>query len=308
MLLGIFIIAIATIFIVYNICKIFGVTEKNRGISKAEQYIKEDRKTATKRDKEKSKLNFYTSLTNGVRGIVMSDISYEEHRYIIDRLDLRSKILNRLYTPEELKGKYLLLFYIGLVLLPMGMLSLFFAVVGIALILIYIMYLPFYKQKVEDEDLIIDTYFIDLFLLMYSRLKMGSRARLQSVLESYTDSLEASADAKVKAVMLKFSRFFLNNLSMYEDHEAVPKLLERYHSATIRNFCNVATQALQGVNNADSLLSFKIELTRRKTDIMKNRAIAMRRKGQLAIYLTYVILFIFVVVGWYSKLPKGLLK
>lgn len=308
MALAVVIIGVATVFIVYNICKIFGVTEKNKGISKAEQFIREDRKTATKRDREKGKLGFYTAMTNGIRGIVLGDISYEEHRYIIDRLDLRSKVLNRLYTPEELKGKYLMLFYIGLVFMPLGFIASFFMFIGIILILIYIFYMPYYKQKVADEDTIIDTYFIDLFLLMYSRLKLGSRARLQSVLESYTDSLEASTDANVKAVMLKFSRFFLNNLSMYEDHEAVPKLLERYHSATIRNFCNVATQALQGVNNADSLLSFKIELTRRKTDIMKNKAQVMRRKGQLAVYLTYVILFIFVVVGWYSKLPRGLFK
>ena len=304
--LAIFIIAVATIYIVVNILKIFGVFERSRGISKAQSYIKEDKKLSTKRNKERGKLGLYTALTNGVRGIVLSDFRYEEHKYVIDRLELRSKILNRLYTPEELKGRYLLLLYLGLISISLGLLVKFFLLVGIVLIAIYFLYMPYYKQKVADEDAIIDIYFIDLFLLMYSRLRMGSKARLQTVVESYTNSLEAFADVKVRDVMLKFSRYFLNNLSMYEDHEAVPKLVERYHSATIRNFCNVATQALQGIDNADSLLSFKIELTRRKTDIMKKRAEAMRAKGQRAIYVIYIILAMFVIVGWYSKLPKGL--
>jgi hypothetical protein len=49
----------------------------------------------------------------------------------------------------------------------------------------------------------------------------------------------------------------------------VPKLREKYHSPVIVNFCNVATQSLQGIDNLDSLLTLKMELTRRKAQLME---------------------------------------
>ena len=159
------------------------------------------------------------------------------------------------------------------------------------------------KQKIQDEDEVINMYFIDLYLLMYSKLKQGSKARLQKVVESYIDTLKVSSNVEVQFVMTKFARFFLNNLTMYEDHVAVPKLRERYRSATIVNFCNIAAQALQGIDNGDNLLTLKQELVRRKTDMMKAKAEKLRIQGERSLVLIYVILFIFIGVGWYSKLP-----
>ena len=105
--------------------------------------------------------------------------------------------------------------------------------------------------------------------------------------------------------MLKFARYFLNLLAMYEDHQAVPKLRDIYHSATIINFCNIASQSLQGVDNFDNLMTFKLQLVDRKTVIMRKRQQQILASGERSIYAIWVILFIFVVVGWYSKLPTG---
>ena len=78
-----------------------------------------------------------------------------------------------------------------------------------------------------------------------------------------------------------------------------------YHSATIINFCNVATQALNGIENADNLLTFKMQLVERKTNLMRRNSQKILRKGERSIYAIWVILGIFIVVGWWSKLPKG---
>ena len=93
---------------------------------------------------------------------------------------------------------------------------------------------------------------------------------------------------------------------MYEDHIAVPKLRDSYKSATIINFCNVATQSLNGVDNFDNLLTFKMQLTDRKTNLMRKRQQKILAAGNRSIYAIWVILFIFIVVGWKSKLPTGL--
>ena len=106
--------------------------------------------------------------------------------------------------------------------------------------------------------------------------------------------------------MLKLSRYLLNLLALYEDHVAIPKLREAYHSATIINFCNVATQSLNGVENADNLLSFKMQLVDRKTELMRKRQQKILQAGERSIYAIWIILFIFVIVGWYSKLPTGM--
>ena len=105
--------------------------------------------------------------------------------------------------------------------------------------------------------------------------------------------------------MLKLAKYLLNLLSLYEDHVAVPKLKEIYHSATIINFCNVASQSLNGVENYDNLLTFKMQLVERKTELMRQRSAKLVRNGERSIYLIYLILFIFIIVGWYSKLPIG---
>lgn len=301
------IIVLMTILVVYMVLREFGVFEFQTTTNKPMEEIKEARKNKRKRSAEQRKLALYASVVNMFRGILMTESQYENHRYWIARLELRNKVLNRFYTPEEYRGRYALFLLIGILFIPVGV---FFKPVliltGISVIM-FVTYPTGLRQQIEDEDIIIDNNFLDLYLLMYSRLKMGSRARLQSVVESYIETMQRTSDPVIKDVMLRLARYMLNTLSQYEDHVAIPKLRERYNSATIINFCNVAGQALQGVNNADNLLTFKMQLVERKTLAMKKRSERIYQWGLRSIYLVWVILFTFVAIGWYSKLPTDFL-
>jgi len=300
-------IFVLTAYAVYNILKYFGVFETNVGIPKLSNEVKLEKEASSKRNIERKKLRLYSQTCEYFRILAMPDSVYRNHRYFIDRLEIRSDILDRTLTPEEVRGKYLLLVVIGVLVTPIGVIfPLVWAFTG-ASIALFMTYTGYYMQKISDEDEIIDIYFLDLYLLMYSRLRMGSKARLQSVVESYIETLNTSANLEMRAVMLKFSRFLLNNLSMYEDHMAIQHLRDRYRSATIINFCNVGSQALQGVDNGDTLLTFKMDLVRKKTDAMKQNAEVSYQKGNRSIYLIYIILFIFIGAGWMSKLPVGMM-
>lgn len=300
------IIIVLTVYAVFTILRLFGVFEFNAGTSRLKEEIERDKTLATQRSRERKKLKFYASLTNYLKSVVMNEYAYEQHRYIVERLEIRSKALDRTLTPEEFKGKFLTILGIGVFSIPLCLISKIFLIIPIVCVVLYVAYKPFYLQKVRDEDDIIDLYFIDLYLLMYSRLKKGSSGRVLPVIESYIDTLNQSPDSDMKSAMLKFSVFFASNLNMYTDHVAIPKLKERYRSATISNFCNTATQALQGVDNGDTLLSFKMDLVQKELNAMEIRANKLFEKGQRSIYLIYVILFIFIIAGWMSKIPAGM--
>lgn len=162
-----------------------------------------------------------------------------------------------------------------------------------------------FSRRISDENAIIDDYFIDLYLLLFSKLRQGSRARLQSTLDNYYFSLDNQAETEELRVMKKFVRHFLNLVALYEDHVAVMKIRELYPQATIINFCNIASQAMQGIDNYDSLISYKMQLIDRKRNIMRRKAEHLLAMGTRSIYLIWIILFIFIIVGWYSKLPTG---
>ena len=301
-----YIVVLATAFAVYNILRLFGVFEFSKKNSKIVSIIEEDRKKNKARKREIKKLAFYAQITEMFYGIIMNAVVNENHQYFIQRLDIRSEILNRQLTPEELRGKHFLPVVVGIICIPLGLFFPLLFVVPILALAYWSMYQTIYRQRIHDEDLVIDDWFIDMYLLMYSQLRRGSRARLQNVVESYINSTETQQDKHVKEVMLKLAHYLLNLLSLYEDHVAVPKLKDIYRSATIINFCNVAGQALNGIDNSDNLLTFKMSLTDRKLTMMRKRSEKMIARGERSIYLIYIILFIFIAVGWYSKLPTDM--
>ena len=300
------ILVLATIFAVYNILKLYGVFEFSVRPRKTVNEIEEKRKYNKKRKLETKKLGLYSAPVDLFRGIFMSDITYEKHKYYIQRLELRSEPLDRLLTPEEVRGKRVLPLLLSLIFIPLGIFFPVVILIPIAFLANLLTYQTAYKVKIADEDDIIDNQFINLYLLMYSKLKQGSRARLQGTVENYINTLEGSKSTEESRVMLKFSRYFLNLLALYEDHVAVPHLRDVYHSATIINFCNVATQSLNGIENFDNLLTFKMQLTERQINMMRKRQQEILRRGERSIYAIWIILIIFIAVGWVSKMPTGM--
>ena len=300
------IVVIATVFAVYNILVYYGVFEIASRPRKTIDEIEIKRKRNKKRKFERKKLEVYASSINLFRGIFMSELTYQQHQYYIQRLELRSEPLDRLLTPEEVRGQRVLPLLLSLLVIPIGM---FYPVVFILPVLAFInlaSYQTLFKARIADEDEIIDNYFIDLYLLLYSKLRQGSRARLQGTVENYINTLEGTKDTEESKVMLKFARYFLNLLSLYEDHVAVPHLRDNYRSATVINFCNIATQSLNGVDNFDNLITYKMQLTERRTKLMRERQQKILAKGERSILLIWIILFIFIIVGWYSKMPTGM--
>lgn len=293
------------LYAIFFIARKYGVLENSVGVDEHKEKVREREKSNKQRKKERSKLAFYGSVSTLFGGLLLSASNKADHKFIISRLDLRSKILDRLYTPEELRGKYCLFAIVGVACIPLSVFIKPLLIITVATFIIFSFYKRRYLIKIQDEDDIIDVYFIDLFLLLYSRLRMGSKGRLATVVKSYIDTLKSMDDCTMQIAMLKLSQFLINNLTMYPDHVAVPILIERYKSAVVVNFCNVATQALQGIDNSDTLLTFKLDLMKRKSNLMKENAEKLRVKGNRAIYLIWVILFVFILVGWYSKLPTG---
>ena len=297
------ILGVCTLFIAYMILKYFGVMEVfGVNIDRSSEVIKKEKSDNKKREREKTRLEIYTQVTNMFRGILLPPAKEADYKYYLGRLKYKSDVLNRSITPEEFVGKKFLLLCLGVVILPLGIFFKPAYILGVFLILYFFLKPVFMQRKIMDEDEIIDLYFIDLYLLLYSKLRQGSKARLSSVVESYVDTLHTSNNAEMKRVMLGLAEFLLNNLSMYPDHEAVPLLRERYKSATIVNFCNVASQALQGIDNADTLLTFKMALVEKKAQAMRKTAQKLRIKGERSIYLIYVLLFIFIGMSWASKI------
>lgn len=298
-------IVIITVFAVYNILSLFGVFEFASRPSKTVSEIDTRRKFNKKRGRVAKWLGLLSSCTSLFRNIFMPPAVYERHAYYIKRLEIRNEVLDRMFTPEELRGRYVFPFLVSLLFLPLGVFVPVFFIFPVLSLLVLLTYQGVYKAKVADEDAILDNYFIDLYLLLYSKLRQGARARLQGTVEGYINTLENSRRSVEYDVMMKFSKYFLNLLSAYEDHVAIPHLRDYYNSATVINFCNIATQALIGVDNFDNLLTFKMQLTERRTRIMIERQQKILAKGERSIYLIWLILFVFIAVGWYSKLPKG---
>ena len=310
-----YVLAVAVLWLVWQILKHYKVLSFAKGnkifIDDADERAWE----IGQRDRAKRLLGYY-SLVCACFSRWLFDVHLEkEYKFAIERLNIASKPLGRLLTPCELRGKYIIILLSGvffglLALLFKFFLPLFilFAFVASALLLWYIVHRQYYTTRINDEDLLIDLYFVDLFLLMYSGLKKGSRARVMPVMESYVASLKQIGDRQAKLVMLKFSQFFLNNLSMYEDSEAVKRLCDKYRSATIVNFSNVASQSLQGVDTSEALLSFKMQLLSKRQLHLEEKSKKLVARGEKAILLIFVILFQFVVLGWLSKLPLGALQ
>lgn len=300
---AVILLVIFTTFCVVRILQVYGVFERSKGVDELSKDIKERKKNQENIEFEKWVLGMFENVCGVFKAIVLPESKYSVYKFYIDRLDIRSEVLDRPYTPEELKGKDLCIFLLGLVFIPLAFVFPIVLVVTGLCTFKYVMGESLLKQKVADEDKVIDDHFIDLYLMLHPKLKKGSKARLAPTVDTYVKALDITEDVEVAKVMRKFGMFFLNNLSLYEDHVAVPKLRERYRSATIVNFCNVATQSLQGIDNEDILVSTRMELIRKKkiraTELAQKRA----DKAKRSIVLIFVNLGIFIVLSWVSKLP-----
>lgn len=233
-----------------------------------------------------------------------------EYKYLIERCDVRVKTLNRYIKPIELLGVFRLIKFICVLLTALILIVSFsfFSLIPLLGCFCDRLYLGKLRMKIEVEDEEIEADFPDLYLLLYSRLVKGAHARLEPSIREYVNSLDTMyGNGKSHMAIRKFCSTLCANIDIYGDESmAVRKMRDRYHSPTVVNFCNLATQALSGVNNSDKLLTFKTELSQARLKAMDAYATKLVQKGEKAVYIVYIVLFEFILLSWVSKVDLSL--
>lgn len=280
----------------------------SKGTKKAKLDIRVSKALAKKR-KRTSKLFSYFRLVDKYVGFRLKSSKKKEYDFKLSRLDLFIPILSRSVTSIELSGIFKTI-QAGSILLSLVL----FVLSGKAFSFVFLILLfsPAYfdlyaVSKIRDEDDKIERDFPDLYLVLYSRLLNGTKNRLAPTLQDFLDSLDSSSHLDVDtSAIRKFVLDFRNNIELYADDTlALMHLREKYHSVMIVNFCNLAVQSMRGIDNKDKLLSFKIELSSRRKEIMSARADKLVEKGSRAVMLVFLILFQFVALSWYAKLSQA---
>lgn len=292
------------------IITVIWVTKKYNmwGSSKGSQKAKEEKKFDDKLYKKRKMMAWLMKQCEGFCKTIGGGLSEKERFDWVFRISRRRMVvpvLERDIKPEEIVGiiraVMFLLVAIGILgyLVTQGFIFIIFIPVAI--------FLPTAIKYVIDESIVQDDAelekdFPDLYLLLYSRLGRGANARLGPTLTDYYNTLDTMYDKNEHVVMRRFLQDFRNAIDLYSDEmQAIPLIREKYKSATIVNFCNLAMQSLRGVDNKDKLLAFKMELTSKRRKEMQDTAQKLVEKGNKVIMIIFVILFQFIVISWASK-------
>lgn len=233
-----------------------------------------------------------------------------EYKYIIERCEIRVKRLNRYIKPIEIVGIFRLIKFICVLCSLILFIVSFnwFSFLPMWGVFVDKFYMGWNRTKIEAEDEEIEADFPDLYLLLYTRLVKGANARLEPSVREYMNSLDTMyGEGKGHSAIRKFCSTLCANIDIYGDESmAVKKMRDRYRSPTVINFCNLATQALSGVDNSDKLLTFKTELSQARLRAMEQYADNLVRKGERAVYIVYVVLFEFIILSWVSKIDLSM--
>lgn len=223
----------------------------------------------------------------------------------INRMMSPLKYVERTIKPLELIGAFKLADFMGSFIAVFGYFAFYNPIflAGFACFLLKPAFAFYADDVIRTEDKEIERDFPDLFLLLYSRLINGAHIRLAPTLNDYLTSLDALHNQQDKKSIRKLVMDLRNNIEIYgDDSMAVRQLREKYRGAMVVNFCNLAVQALSGVDNKDKLTAFKSELSQRQLEAMKLEAQKRVEKGQRVIMLVFVILGEFIVLSWMAKL------
>lgn len=247
--------------------------------------------------------HFCDLVGNGV-----TDADVESWDYIIKRIFPTIKLINRKMTVKEfiglLRAITFIFIVIGAIMLLIGAAG--FGVVCIAIALLLKPAIVLITHNIVDaKDASLERDFPSLYLLLYSRLIRGVNARLGPTLLDYTRSMNAIYLPNEHKEIREFVYDFRNLIEVYADETiALNELKKKYHSAMMVNFINLATQAIRGTNNQDSLLAFKMELANREVEQMKAEAAKRADKARSVVNVVFAILFEFIILAVASKMPN----
>jgi hypothetical protein len=295
-----FLLILAFVLVVTKSNHMWGSTSGARKAKEDAQKLKQERKS---RDFRLRCLKFFAGFSNF--GTDANPAKIHEYDYQLTRIGKPIKYVDRVITATELYGLLKFIAFAGVVIALFGLI-----LTSNPIFLIFLaglfsgsLFSYFATSKIVNEDAQIEKEFPDLYLLLYSRLLNGAHTRLAPTLDDYLASLEYMYGTDGNPAMEKFVTTFRNYIEVYgDDCMAVKKLREVYQSSMIVNFCNLAVQALNNVNNSDKLLAFKIELSQKRMEQMTAEAKKRVEKGQRMIWLIFIILGEFIVLSWAAKL------
>lgn len=294
--------------VVFAILRKIGIIGAKRGTKKSAKQKDREQSVLHQRQLTIWMMKQFDSIYNFI-GYTSKDQEFEI-KYKMDRCGLSVKALERRMKVSELVGIFRLIqFFVILITIVAFSLSLNVLTLAILLgLLIPKAYLFSLQVKIMSEDEELEENFPDLYLLLYSRLIKGSHARIEPTIKDYVNSLNDMYGVGVgHSAIRRFCARFIANVEIYGDESmAVKHMREYYRSPTIINFCNLAIQALSGVDNSDKLLTFKQELAEERRVKMDKRAEALVEKGNKVIFIIYVILFEFIVLSWVSKVDLSM--
>lgn len=274
-----------------------------KGVKKAKLDAKKTKDAIAHRNRRLKLLKFFAQFANF--GMEANKSTLHDFEYKLSRVGKDIKYVDRPITAIELFGLLKFLMYIG----TMAFMLCYFTTFNPIWFLLLIVYAGpalfrlYASSVIMSEDAQIEKEFPDLYLLLYSRLLNGAHTRLAPTLDDYSASLDYMYGDKGCIAMKQFVITLRNYIEVYgDDCMAIKKLREKYRSSMIVNFCNLAVQSLNDVDNSDKLLAFKIELSQKRMEQMTQEAKARVAKGQKMIYLIFLILGEFVVLSWLAKL------
>lgn len=298
------VIFVATAGLSWWILNLYGIIGGNKAAKKAASDKKQMDAMLRKRKRATWLLGQFEHFATKVGGGISLGTKKKYDFYIIRR-DMQIKVLSRLWKPIELVGLFRMIGFMGVLLCALGLSQMQFNILWLCFGFVFIpkIWEASQEHKLIEEDAELEQDFPDLYLLLNPKLQMGANARIANTLQDYLVSLDITYAKTEHIAIKKFVRLLRNNIELLGDEVlALTKVRELYKSAIVINFCNIAIQALNGVDNREKLVAFEQELTRRKMDEMRVRAQKLVAKGEKAIYAVWLILAEFVLLSLWSRI------
>lgn len=292
------------IFFVLYISRLNNLWGTNRGVKKAKEDVRKEKGIQRKRARTIKLMRWFEWFALNF-GFAPSKYKIQAVSYRIERLGLKIKVMNRNYKALEFIGLLKVVSLTGLFLMVaiLVVTGSPFAFVFAIMFLGDMVFTAVSSAVISDNDEQLEKEFPDLFMVLYNRLIQGTKVRLSPTLRDYMTSIDAMADSKSKRVIRTFVSDLQNNIEIYgDDSLAIRKLRDKYTSVMIINFTNLVVQALNGVDNKDKLLAFKMELNAKKAEEMSIRADKLVVRGNRSVWILWVILFQFIAISWWAKL------
>lgn len=297
------------VFIVLVITTILVIRSQHVGGTKSEKKLKKERKQYLQEQKQRKARIQWLRMCAGFADKVGGGIT-DKSKFLWDfriaRLFKQDELIGRTWSSLELVGMLRLLQFVcvaigfSALVLVGNVFSVILIIVGFVIAPVYAM---FCDMLIKQQDANIDKDFADVYLLLHSKLLQGTNAHIASTLTDYLRIADATKPPEMQKDLRQFVRDLVTTIAVVTDERlALLKMREKYKTATIINFCNIACQALDGADNADKLLTFKMDLLNRTKMQAEIDAKERAAKAQQAIYAVWVILFEVIGVVLVPKL------